>query len=229
MHERSLSVKKIRAISSLDTPEVVMLRLIHIVTTRGVPMKEEKTQRNPADFAILGVLWQSPSHGYDLCRDLGERLGEIWTLRRSHIYALLAGLEKDGLVSHERVGQETRPTKKVFRITEEGARVFTEWLRSPVEPVRDMRLEFLAKLHFASLESPALMADLVADQMGQCLKKEKWLREKKRLCKSATERAAVDFRLAMVEATVAWLTRLRGPSGPRGDESPGRFAGDYSH
>jgi PadR family transcriptional regulator, regulatory protein AphA len=203
-----------------------MVPVIHDVNIRKWRMKQQNSQRNPADFPILGVLSVSPSHGYDLCRELGERLGEIWTLRRSHIYALLAGLEKDGLVRHERVGQETRPTKKVYCITEEGIRTFLDWVRSPVEPVRDMRLEFMAKLHFARLESPSAVADLVADQLARCLGKEKYLREKRRFCKTTTERAALDFRLAMVEATVAWLSRLRTPdSGPnpaRGDHRPGR-------
>lgn len=172
-------------------------------------MKQDKGQRNPADFPILGVLWRSPSHGYDLCRELGDRLGEIWTLRNSHIYALLAGLEKDGLVEHERVNQETRPTKKVFRITEKGRETFLEWMRSPVDNVRDIRLEFLAKLHFARQDSPSVVADLIADQLGVCLANEKVLRDKRRFCKTSTERATMDFRLAMVEATVMWLTRMR--------------------
>lgn len=172
-------------------------------------MKQDKGQRNPADFPILGVLWRSPSHGYDLCRELGDRLGEIWTLRNSHIYALLAGLEKDGLVHHERVDQETRPTKKVFRITDAGRETFLSWMRSPVENIRDIRLEFLAKLHFARQDSPSVLADLIADQLGVCLANEKSLRDKARMCKTATERAAMEFRLAMVEATVVWLTRLR--------------------
>jgi PadR family transcriptional regulator, regulatory protein AphA len=170
-----------------------------------------KEQRNPADFPILGILRRSPFHGYDLCRELDERLGEIWTLRKSHVYALLSGLEKDGLIRHERVGQETRPTKKVFSVTEEGCRTFLDWVRSPVEQVRDIRLEFLAKLHFAGLESPSAVPDLIADQLGVCLRKEKRLRDRMRLCKTATGRAALDFRLAMVEATVSWLTRLRDP------------------
>ena len=174
-------------------------------------MSREKRGRNPADFPILGMLLHSPSHGYDLCHDLGDKLGEIWTLRTSHIYALLAGLEKDGLVQHERVGQETRPTKKVFRITAAGTEVFSDWLRSPVEHVRDMRLEFLAKLYFSLLDSPTAATDLIGDQLGVCLRNEKRLREKRRVCRTATEQAALDYRLAMMEATVAWLTRLRFP------------------
>ncbi len=174
-------------------------------------MRPEKSERNPADFPILGMLRHSPSHGYDLCRELADRLGEIWTLRTSHIYALLSGLEKDGLVQHERVGQERRPTKKVFRITAAGQEAFMDWVRSPVEHLRDIRLEFLAKLHFSLVDSPSAAADLIGDQLGVCLRYEKRLREKRRLCKTATEQAALDYRLAMMDATVAWLTRLRNP------------------
>lgn len=174
-------------------------------------MKPDKAQRNPADYPILGVLAHSPSHGYDLCRELRKRLGEIWTLRNSHVYALLAGMERDGLLEHERVDQETRPAKKVYRITDAGRKIFLDWVRSPVDNVRDIRLEFLAKLHFARLASPSLVADLISDQLAICLRNEKRLRDKKRLCKTVTERAALDFRLTMVEGTVDWLTRLRSP------------------
>jgi PadR family transcriptional regulator, regulatory protein AphA len=187
-------------------------------------MKQEKGQRNPADFPILGVLWHEPSHGYDLCRELGDRLGEIWTLRNSHIYALLAGLEKDGLVRHERVDQDTRPAKKVFSITDAGRETFLEWVRSPVSNMRDIRLEFLAKLHFARLDSPSAVADLVADQLAVCLGSERRLRDRRRLCRTATERAALDFRLAMVEATEAWLARLRSPDHSVRDENGGKTA-----
>jgi PadR family transcriptional regulator, regulatory protein AphA len=191
-------------------------------------MKQEKAQRNPADYPILGVLWRSPSHGYDLCRDLRKRLGETWTLRNSHVYALLAGLERDGLLRHERVDQETRPAKKVYSITDAGRQIFLEWVRSPVENVRDIRLEFLAKLHFARLASPPLVADLISDQLAVCLRNEKRLRDKRRLCKTATERATLDFRLAMVEGTVAWLTRLRSPDRMQQDETESRTAEDCS-
>ncbi len=172
-------------------------------------MRRAGRQRNAKEFPILGVLAQSPCHGYDLCRDLTRQLGGIWTIRTSHIYSLLSALEKDGLVSHVSVGQEARPAKKVYRITQEGLETFQDWVRSPVKPVRHMRLEFLAKLHFAALESPSVAADLVAEQLAHCLGREKALKKKLRLCKTPTERAALDFRLAMVEATVAWLTRLR--------------------
>ena len=190
-------------------------------------MKRSKPQRNPAEYPILGMLWDSPSHGYDLCRELSERLGEIWTLRNSHIYALLAGLEKEGLVQHERVQQDVRPAKKVYCITDEGRKILMDWVCTPVENIRGIRLEFLAKLHFARLHAPTRVADLISDQLGVCLRNEKRLRDKRRSCKSATERAAIDFRLTMVEATVAWLTRLRSPGVMLGEEPEAKTVEEF--
>jgi PadR family transcriptional regulator, regulatory protein AphA len=171
----------------------------------------DRQSRNPADYPVLGMLCRGPSHGYDLCRELRERLGEVWGLRTSHIYALLAGLEKDGLVRHDRVDQETRPAKKVFSITDEGRLAFLEWLRSPVMNVRDLRLEFLAKLHFARVDSPAAVADLITNQLSICRSSRNRLKSSREQCKTETECAALDFRMAMLEASEAWLLRLPAP------------------
>lgn len=195
-----------------------MVRVIHVMNIRCDNMQDMKL-RNPADFPVLGILNRGPAHGYDLCRELSERLGEVWRLRTSHIYALLAGLEKDGLVRHERVDQETRPAKKVFSITAEGRHVFLEWVRSPVMNVRDIRLEFLAKLHFTRFESPTAVADLIANQLSVCRNSQKRLRKSRALCKTDTECAALDFRLAMLKATEVWLLRLSSPARRQSQEA----------
>jgi PadR family transcriptional regulator, regulatory protein AphA len=199
-----------------------MLALILIVNNMVKTMTQNRDSRNPADYPVLGMLCSGAAHGYDLCRDLKERLGEIWTLRTSHIYALLAGLEKDGLVLHERVDQETRPAKKVFRVTDKGREVFLAWARSPVINVRDMRLEFLAKLHFAQVYSPAAVTDLIDDQLSVCRENVRRVERSRRSCKTATERAALDYRLAMIHAVIDWLLTLGEPRAG----SPGITSGE---
>jgi PadR family transcriptional regulator, regulatory protein AphA len=194
---------------------------------------QNKKPRNPADFPVLGILWRGPAHGYDLCRELRERLGEVWRLKTSHIYALLAGLERDGLVEHERVDQETRPAKKVFSITDQGRVVFLMWVRSPVTNVRDIRLEFLAKLHFAKFDSPTALVDLVSNQLSVCRSDTRRLTKDRRLCKNDTERAALDYRLAVLNAVEAWLLGLlvrqrNEPEGGLDGSSPSQVYGDSS-
>jgi PadR family transcriptional regulator, regulatory protein AphA len=170
---------------------------------------DQTRTRNTADFPLLGVLMFGPAHGYDLCAELRKRLGEIWILRTSHIYALLTGLEKDGLVAHERIDQENRPAKKVFRITREGREVFTTWMTSPVSNVRDIRMEFFAKLYFARLESHVVAAKLIDDQLKVCRENAKRQMARKEASNVEAERAVLDYRLAMLRATVACLRRTR--------------------
>jgi PadR family transcriptional regulator AphA len=186
-----------------------MLVIIHTMNNQSPSTTDNRKQRNPADFPLLGVLSLGSAHGYDLCAELRERLGEIWILRTSHIYALLSGLEKDGLVSHERIDQENRPAKKVFRITPEGRKLFSMWMTSPVTNVRDMRMEFFAKLYFARLESHALAAKLIDDQLKVCRKKVRRLRAQIETCNVEAERSVLNYRLAMLKATSGWLRRAR--------------------
>lgn len=186
-----------------------MLVIIHMMNSHYHAESDSKRERNPAEFPLLGVLSLGPAHGYDLCTELRERLGEIWILHTSHIYALLAGLEKDGLVSHERIDQENRPAKKVFRITPEGRKVFWTWMTSPVSNVRDIRMEFFAKLYFARLESYEVAAKLVDGQLKVCRENAKRQLARKEASTVEAERAVLDYRLAMLKTTVACLRRTR--------------------
>jgi PadR family transcriptional regulator, regulatory protein AphA len=191
-------------------------------------MPDKQETRNPADFPVLGALCLGPAHGYDLCRELKDRLGEIWRLRTSHIYALLTGLEKAGLVRHERIDQETRPAKKVFSVTDEGRLAFLAWVRAPVMNVRDIRLEFLAKLHFARFDSPAAVEDLISAQLLVCRANSKRLTGARRLCKTDIEREALDYRLAVLNAVDAWLVGLSGDRRTEAAEVSSSFRGPHS-
>jgi len=181
---------------------------IHGVNNHGVTGDRDPLDRNQADFPVLGMLTLGPAHGYEICHDLSDRLGGTWRLRTSHIYALLARLEVDGLVVHERVGQETRPAKKVFSLTPAGRELFSQWLKSPVKSVRQLRLEFLAKLHFAGEQPNGTAARLVKDQVVLFEANAGRLRQRMNLRQSATDRLALQFRLAMLDAAITWLTTL---------------------
>jgi PadR family transcriptional regulator, regulatory protein AphA len=186
-----------------------MLVIIHMMNNQNPTASGHSKERNPAEFPLLGVLCLGPAHGYDLCTELRQRLGEIWILHTSHIYALLAGLEKDGFVFHERIDQENRPAKKVFRITPEGRTLFWTWMTSPVTNVRDIRMEFFAKLYFARLESHEVAAKLIDDQLKVCRDNAKRQMARKEASNVEAERSVLDYRLAMLKTTVACLRKTR--------------------
>jgi PadR family transcriptional regulator, regulatory protein AphA len=180
----------------------------HIMTTFAMTKKIAKISRNPAEYPILGILFQGPIHGYDICRVLGDGIGSIWRLGKSQVYALLMRLERQGLVIHERVGQDNLPAKNIFSLTEQGEDVFNQWVDQPIPHMRDMRLEFLTKLWFARQIGSEMETSLIDAQLDVCREKAEGLKKLKGACRTEIEALSADFRLDTVEATISWLERL---------------------
>jgi DNA-binding PadR family transcriptional regulator len=68
-------------------------------------------------FPILAMLASSPAHGYELKQQLEHHFGAaLPPLNTGQIYTSLARLERDGLVDADRVAQDSRPNKRVYRL-----------------------------------------------------------------------------------------------------------------
>ncbi|GCE04504.1 PadR family transcriptional regulator [Dictyobacter aurantiacus] len=92
----------------------------HIITTLG--------------YALLALVARQASSGYDLAQRLKRPIGFFWSANPSHIYSELARLEKAGLITHQSIEQATRPTKKLFSLTESGQAALRDWVTTSVEP-----------------------------------------------------------------------------------------------
>lgn len=180
----------------------------HIMTSHYQATAAPKIVRNPAEFPVLGILLGGPLHGYEMCRRLKEGTGSIWRLGKSQIYALLAKLEREGLVVHERVGQDNLPAKNIFSLTSEGTQVVKEWLEQPVNHFRDMRLEFVSKLWFVRQTFPNRERLLIEKQLGVCREKVKVFERLKESCGNRVEALSIEFRVAVIRAAVSWLEGL---------------------
>ncbi len=109
-----------------------------------------KTQ--PAsEYALLGALMTQPRHGYEIRAFLREGLGPTWHIPTSQLYAQLKRLEEQGHLFSSLEAQEARPSRRVFEITDKGREAFLSWVHEPVTHVRDLRVEFLAKLFFIKM------------------------------------------------------------------------------
>ncbi len=161
------------------------------------------------EHALLGLLRERPRHGYDIHQLLSDPagLGAIWRLKQSQLYALLAKLETDGFVASTLKPQDTRPTRKVFRLTKTGREAFLAWVQSPVPHGREMRLDFLAKFYFARREGREVAGQLIELQRATC---RDWL-EAQRAQAEALRDSHLDewivhrFRIGQLEAILRWL------------------------
>jgi DNA-binding PadR family transcriptional regulator len=88
--------------------------------------------------AVLALLSEGPKYGLQLRQEFEARTGEVWPLNVGQVYTTLQRLERDGLVESDDDG-DAGP-QKGFRITTDGAKELSRWLRTPPDldtPPRD--------------------------------------------------------------------------------------------
>lgn len=107
------------------------------------------TRHSTTEFAVLGLLAEGATHGFALSKhlDTEAEIGRVFTVRRPLVYRALDRLVETGLaeaVTTER--GDAGPHRVIHRITPAGRRRLRHWLATPVDHLRDLRIEFLLKL-----------------------------------------------------------------------------------
>jgi DNA-binding PadR family transcriptional regulator len=161
--------------------------------------------RHPQEHVILGLLMKEERHGYEIHHHFSSGLGRVWYTGRSQIYALLKGLEMTGEVASVVEIQDNRPAKKVYSITPQGRETFLTWVHGPVQKIRDLRIEFLAKLFFMRELEPAGIGELIAKQIKVCQGQIGSLRQQDQLCRDEFDRLVFQFKICQTEAILTWL------------------------
>jgi DNA-binding PadR family transcriptional regulator len=185
----------------------------------------------PAEHAILGLLaledGDGRGYGYDLARHFaaGEPLADVLRLEPGMLYHHLKKLDRAGWVDAAVEPQETRPPRRVYRLTEAGRKELRRWLGSPVARTREIRLEFLVKLFFARRLDPGRAIRLVAEQretcreweaslVGQLNRLDAELAARGASADAGFRRAVLELRLAQTRAAAEWLDGMtRGAPG----------------
>ncbi len=179
----------------------------------------------PAEYALLGLLWNGPQHGYELHRAFGadQELGSICRLEQSQLYAFLKKLEHLGYLESTLEPQEGRPPRRVVGLSSKGRQVFRQWIEAPVPRPREVRLLFLLKLYFARSFGKETILTLIRRQIEACQDFLNKLENGPPITKGgssadqASSPALQDFRVIVhlsrirqIEATIGWLAELHG-------------------
>lgn len=78
------------------------------------------------DLAILGLLKDRAMHGYELKRQLSQRLGFFWTVSFGSLYPTLRKLESMGCVERLPEAETRSRRRQVFAITDAGEAQFIQ-------------------------------------------------------------------------------------------------------
>ena len=169
----------------------------------------EDTLLTNAEYAILGLLVEGASHGYDLERKIEERGMRNWTeIGFSSIYFVLGKLEKKGCV----VGSASAGTKsrKTFGVTEVGVTMHKEHTYNAIAAPHSLYPSLLLGLaNWPALDEgqshEALAARLVA--LIASLEKAKQ-RQVQQAPMPFFVSALFEYSINQLEAEISWVTQM---------------------
>jgi len=81
------------------------------------------------DLVLLGLLKESPKHGYEIKQVVDERMQRIARITSGTVYYTLRKLEEKGFVTKTRARSGRRPEKYVYEITPAGDEEFARLQR----------------------------------------------------------------------------------------------------
>lgn len=158
-------------------------------------------------YVVLGLLMEGAKHGYEIHQ---SELFGIWSIPMSQLYVLLKRLEGYRMIRSSLTFQESRPGKRVYTVTEEGRAAFLDWVYRPSEKIRNIRIEFLAKLYMIQKLHLGMGESLIDAQISVCVKQKNRLNEMKGKKGNSFENLVSSYRNTMIDATIKWLKSCRG-------------------
>lgn len=100
--------------------------------------------------ALLGLLAERPSSGYDLMKLFDTTLANVWRATQSQVYGELTRMADGGLVD---VSAEGPRGRKEYTLRPEGRTELQRWLTTPAQP-QPLRSEWMLRVFFLGLLPP---------------------------------------------------------------------------
>jgi DNA-binding PadR family transcriptional regulator len=176
--------------------------------------------RSQVVCAVLGLVIEKPSHGYEIGQRFERRFGEFLNVGRSSIYAALGSLMDAELV--EKMPPDTstgvRRGAKAgasYRATPDGARAYRAWLADRVR-TDPQRVAMLGRMALACVHSVEAAMDFIGRYEQECVREAQELARPAPTSEASAdglsavlERLLVEERRRMIDAQLAWITYAR--------------------
>ncbi|MFC2049160.1 PadR family transcriptional regulator [Chlamydiota bacterium] len=163
---------------------------------------------NKTRYAILGMLLDGPSSGYEIKSLMRRSTVYFWRESDSTIYPMLRVLAEEGKAVSE-VAYVGKKKKEIFSITEMGRMEFKAWFESPTSE-ETPRNEFLLKLFFAAdcMEMIRLFRERL-EKVEKINQEYKQIEERLENIADSPRKMirlkALRYGMALLEAEIKWL------------------------
>ncbi|MEI2316519.1 PadR family transcriptional regulator [Bacillus paramobilis] len=98
------------------------------------------------DILLLAELTSGPKYGYEIKKNIQNRLGENFELNHNMLYPSLRRFENMGAIAKKVHTQVGKPNRNMYDITETGEEIFSEMLREFPEKLATNNIEFLVRI-----------------------------------------------------------------------------------
>ena len=156
-----------------------------------------------ASFAILGLLNNEPSYGYDLKKGYDELFGREKPLAFGQVYATLSRLLRDKQIATESTDQQGGPERKRYAITPTGRKELAAWLGKPEAAQPGVQSTLFVKVATAILIDKSPNEFLDAQRAAHLQK----MRELTKLRREGdlSQALRADYALFHLEADLRWI------------------------
>ncbi len=187
------------------------------------------------ELAILGLLKESPLHGYELKKRLNETLGHVWGVSYGSLYPALARLERTGAIEvvdppapapagipipstgsiagEAAAARLRRPTlrrsgrtRKAYRLAAAGQALFSDLLRAETVSGTDETRAFALKLAFCRHLDPPARLEILQHRRAQL--SEKLARGRQAKASDRYTRALIEHETITAEHDLEWVDSL---------------------
>lgn len=124
------------------------------------------------ECGVLGLLSLGEASGYDLMKLADRSVGLIWRPVKSQLYALLPRFVELGLAERQRVRQETRPDKVVYRLTDAGREALRTSLLELEAEGRAAYAIFNFKVFFGEIVGPEHVRETIEARRRQVVERQ---------------------------------------------------------
>jgi DNA-binding PadR family transcriptional regulator len=176
--------------------------------------------RSQVACAVLGLVIEKPSHGYEIGQRFERRFGAFLSVGRSSIYASLASLVEAELVEKMATSSDTGVSRgakagAAYRATAYGGRAYRTWLAERVRSDPE-RVEMLGRMALAGVRSVEAALDFIERYERECVREAQELARPGDFGASGSagitrvlERLLIEERRRMIDAQLAWITYAR--------------------
>ncbi|KEK22809.1 PadR family transcriptional regulator [Bacillus gaemokensis] len=98
------------------------------------------------DILLLAELTSGPKYGYEIKKNIQNRLGENFELNHNMLYPALRRFEDMGAITKEVHQQIGKPNRNIYALTHTGTEIFYEMMREFPEKTASNDAEFLVRV-----------------------------------------------------------------------------------